>query len=106
MHEMAICERIISQIEDEQHHRGFSSVKRLRLEVGMLSCLDPDALRYALEISHARPSWTGWCWRSIDLPARPDVSNAAEKRPYPIGLIFARLAEATGSTPMAASRCA
>lgn len=51
MHEMAICERIISQIEDEQRHRGFSSVKRLRLEVGMLSCLDPDALRYALEIS-------------------------------------------------------
>lgn len=51
MHEMTICEEIISQLEDERHRRGFAMVKRLRLEIGMLSCLDPDALRYAFEIS-------------------------------------------------------
>ncbi len=51
VHEMTICERIISQLEDEQFRLGFTAVKRLRLEIGMLSCLEPDALRYALEIS-------------------------------------------------------
>jgi len=51
MHEMTICEQIIGQLEDERHRRGFAMVKRLRLEIGMLSCLDPDALRYAFEIS-------------------------------------------------------
>jgi len=51
MHEMTICEQIIGQLEDERHRRGFAMVKRLRLELGQLSCLDPDALRYAFEIS-------------------------------------------------------
>jgi hydrogenase nickel incorporation protein HypA/HybF len=51
MHEMTICEQIIGQLEDERHRRGFAVVKRLRLEIGVLSCLDPDALRYAFEIS-------------------------------------------------------
>jgi hydrogenase nickel incorporation protein HypA/HybF len=51
MHEMTLCEQIIGQLEDERHRRGFATVKRLRLEIGMLSCLDPDALRYAFEIS-------------------------------------------------------
>ncbi|KIZ43178.1 MULTISPECIES: hydrogenase maturation nickel metallochaperone HypA [Rhodopseudomonas] len=51
MHEMTICEQIIGQLEDERLRRGFAMVKRLRLEIGLLSCLDPDALRYAFEIS-------------------------------------------------------
>lgn len=51
MHEMTICEQIIDQIEDERRRRGFAIVKRLRLEIGPLSCLDPDSLRYAFEIS-------------------------------------------------------
>jgi hydrogenase nickel incorporation protein HypA/HybF len=51
MHEMTICEQIIGQLEDERLRRGFGMVKRLRLEIGLLSCLDPDALRYAFEIS-------------------------------------------------------
>jgi hydrogenase nickel incorporation protein HypA/HybF len=51
MHEMTICEQIIGQLEDERQRRGFAVVKRLRLEIGLLSCLDPEALRYAFEIS-------------------------------------------------------
>ncbi|ABD90101.1 hydrogenase nickel insertion protein HypA [Rhodopseudomonas palustris BisB18] len=51
MHEMTICEAIVSQLEDERRRRGFDMVKRLRLEIGLLSCLDPDALRYAFEIT-------------------------------------------------------
>jgi hydrogenase nickel incorporation protein HypA/HybF len=67
MHEMTICEQIISQLEDERHRRGFAIVKRLRLEIGMLSCLDPDALRYAFEIS-TRETFMDGMLLEIDRP--------------------------------------
>lgn len=50
MHELSICEYLIDMLEDERRRRGFHEVTRLRLEVGMLSCLDPEALRFAFEI--------------------------------------------------------
>ena len=67
MHEMTICESIIGQLEDERLRRGFGSVKRLRLEIGMLSCLDPDALRYAFEIS-TRETFLDGMTLEIDRP--------------------------------------
>ena len=67
MHEMTICESIIGQLEDERIRRGFGIVKRLRLEIGMLSCLDPDALRYAFEIS-TRETFLDGMTLEIDRP--------------------------------------
>jgi len=67
MHEMTICESIIGQLEDERLRRGFGTVKRLRLEIGMLSCLDPEALRYAFEIS-TRETFLDGMTLEIDRP--------------------------------------
>ncbi len=90
MHEMTICESIIGQLEDERILRGFDTVKRVRLEIGMLSCLDPDALRYAFEISTRdtflegavleidRPPGQAKC---LDCGAETQVSNRLDTCP-------------------------
>ncbi|HEY0328459.1 MAG TPA: hydrogenase maturation nickel metallochaperone HypA [Rhodopseudomonas sp.] len=67
MHEMTICEEIVCQLEDERRRRGFDMVKRLRLEIGLLSCLDPDALRYAFEIT-TRDTFLDGMLLEIDRP--------------------------------------
>lgn len=51
MHELTICENLIAMLAAERRKRGFHAVTRLRLEIGRLSCLDPEALRYAFDIS-------------------------------------------------------
>ncbi|EJW09924.1 [NiFe] hydrogenase nickel incorporation protein HypA [Rhodovulum sp. PH10] len=51
MHELTICANLIELLDGERRRRGFRTVKRLRLEIGRFSCLDPEALRFAFEIS-------------------------------------------------------
>ncbi len=46
MHEMALSESIVSIIEDEARNRGFGRVLGVRLELGVLSCVEPEALRF------------------------------------------------------------
>ncbi len=50
MHELTICESLLEQIDRERETRHFSHVKRVRLEIGRFSCLDPEALEYAFEL--------------------------------------------------------
>ena len=50
MHELTICEALLESIDAERETRGFSRVKRVRVEVGRFSCLDPEALAYAFDI--------------------------------------------------------
>jgi hydrogenase nickel incorporation protein HypA/HybF len=50
MHELTICEALLERIEQERATRRFSHVRRVRVEIGHFSCVDPDALRYAFEI--------------------------------------------------------
>lgn len=50
MHELTVCESLLDIIDREHKTRGFSQVRRIRLEIGCFSCLEPDALRYAFEI--------------------------------------------------------
>jgi len=50
MHELTICENLFKLVEQEQQNSHFHRVRRVRLEIGRFSCLDPEALRYAFEI--------------------------------------------------------
>jgi hydrogenase nickel incorporation protein HypA/HybF len=50
MHELTICESLFKLIDQEHKTRHFTRVRRVRLEIGHFSCLDPEALRYAFEI--------------------------------------------------------
>ncbi len=49
MHEMSICEGILLVLETESSKQGFSKVKTVWLEIGDLSCIDPDALLFGFD---------------------------------------------------------
>jgi hydrogenase nickel incorporation protein HypA/HybF len=48
MHEMAIAEGILGIVEDAARDQGFSRVKEIRLEIGALSGVEVEALRFCL----------------------------------------------------------
>lgn len=47
MHEVSICEHLLSLVAEEARRHGVGRIVRLRLQIGRLSCLDPGALRFA-----------------------------------------------------------
>ncbi|MBG0809143.1 hydrogenase maturation nickel metallochaperone HypA [Methylosinus sp. H3A] len=49
MHEMALTESIVELIEEESHKQGFSRVRVVRLEIGALSHVEPEAIRFCFE---------------------------------------------------------
>lgn len=49
MHEMAITQSLVDLIADEQRARGFSTVRRVVVEIGKLGHVDPHALRFAFD---------------------------------------------------------
>lgn len=49
MHEMALTEGVISIVEEEARRRAFSRVTRVRLEIGVLSHVDPHAMAFCFE---------------------------------------------------------
>jgi hydrogenase nickel incorporation protein HypA/HybF len=49
MHEMSLTEGIIQILEDQAASQGFAKVKTVWLEIGELSTVDPDALRFCFE---------------------------------------------------------
>lgn len=51
MHEMAICESIRTTIEDQAGISGFSAVRRVTLEIGPLSGVELEALRFGFDVA-------------------------------------------------------
>jgi len=49
MHEMSLCEGIIEIAEEQASIQNYSSVKSIRLEIGGLSCAEPEAMRFAFD---------------------------------------------------------
>jgi len=50
MHEMSLCENIREIIQEQAEKDGFTRVNRVWLEVGPLSCVEPDALRFGFDV--------------------------------------------------------
>ena len=85
MHEMSICLSMIDLIRDQQPKERFTRVKRIVVEIGALSHIDPEALRFcfdaaargtlaedgALEIREvAAVAWCHDCLQSVEIPER------------------------------------
>jgi hydrogenase nickel incorporation protein HypA/HybF len=49
MHEMALIESVVEIIGEESRRHGFSRVKLVRLEVGVLGHAEPSALEFCFE---------------------------------------------------------
>lgn len=73
MHEMSLVENIRQIIEEAAAEQNFSRVKTVWLELGELSCAEPEAMRFCFDVvmqdsiaQHAqleivRTPGSGWC---------------------------------------------
>ncbi len=50
MHEMSLAEGVLQIVENTARAQGLQRVTELRLEIGKLSSVEPDALRFCLEV--------------------------------------------------------
>ena len=54
MHEMALCGGVIDIIEAEARRQSFAKVTTVWLEIGALSQVEPDAMRFCFDVVAAR----------------------------------------------------
>jgi hydrogenase nickel incorporation protein HypA/HybF len=88
MHEMSLCESVVRIVEEQAKAQSFSKVLVLRLEVGELAHVDPEALAFCfpacakggaaegarLEISRAPGlAWCMDCAAEIALKAKGEA---------------------------------
>ncbi|TAN50081.1 MAG: hydrogenase maturation nickel metallochaperone HypA [Methylococcaceae bacterium] len=68
MHELSLCQSIIDTIEAEARKQHFSRVRSVRLEIGALAGVDPEALRFGWEVVNAGTPAEGAALDIIGLP--------------------------------------
>lgn len=88
MHELSLAGGVLRVVEDAARRERFERVSRLTLEVGALSGVEPQALRFALQATAAgtcldgaefvfiEPPGQAWCLRcacTVALAARGDA---------------------------------
>ncbi len=50
MHEMSLCEGVLQVLQTEAKRQGFNKVKTVWLEIGDLSSVEPDAMRFSFDV--------------------------------------------------------
>lgn len=88
MHEMSLCEGILKILEDNAKSQGFERVKTVWLEIGTLSCVEPEAMRFSFDAvtkgtlaDHARleiikvqgEAWCMQCSKTVSVNQRFDA---------------------------------
>jgi hydrogenase nickel incorporation protein HypA/HybF len=73
MHEMALTESIVEIVAEEARRQGANRVRVVRLQVGVMAHVEPEALRFCFdavsrgtvaegaELDIRRPPGEGWC---------------------------------------------
>ncbi len=51
MHELSLCRDLLAILERSAAEEGFSRIRRVRLQVGVLAAVDVAALRFAFEVA-------------------------------------------------------
>ena len=68
MHEMALCEGIIEIIQEESRKRAFGRVNVVCLEIGALSHVAPEAMKFCFEAVAARTIAQGARLEIVETP--------------------------------------
>lgn len=50
MHEISLLENVREILQEHANSQDFKQVKKITLEIGQLSCVEPDALRFGFDI--------------------------------------------------------
>lgn len=73
MHELALTESIVEIVTEEAHKQGFGKIRVVRLQLGALAHVEPEALRFCFgavtrgtvaegaELDIVRSQGEGWC---------------------------------------------
>ena len=51
MHELSLCQNMLEIVENQCRQHNINQVTDLWLEIGALSCVEPEALSFCFEIS-------------------------------------------------------
>jgi len=70
MHELSLTVSLLDIVEDYASKHGFQRVKALKLSFGRLSCLDPQALKFAFDVQSAGTRAEGAVLNFDVLPVR------------------------------------
>ena len=70
MHEMSICESIVSVIERQAVEQSFARVNMVRLEIGALAGVEIEALRFSFDVVTRGGIAQGARLEVIELPVR------------------------------------
>ncbi|MFP4161240.1 MAG: hydrogenase maturation nickel metallochaperone HypA [Ectothiorhodospira sp.] len=70
MHELSLAREVLRIIEAQARLSGFDRVHGVHLEIGALSCVDPDALAFAFEAVTAGTLAQGARLSLLQSPAR------------------------------------
>lgn len=68
MHEMSLAEGVLQLVEDTARREGAARVKTVVLEIGRLSSVEPEALRFCFEAVIRGSLAQGAALEIIDLP--------------------------------------
>jgi len=79
MHEMSICESIISVIEQQADAQSFHKVNRVRLEIGPLAGVELEALKFSFDVVCKGGLADGAKLEVIELPIDAWCMQCAEK---------------------------
>ena len=50
MHEMSLCESILDILKAQAAKDSFTRVKRVAVDIGPLSCVEPEALKFGFDV--------------------------------------------------------
>jgi hydrogenase nickel incorporation protein HypA/HybF len=86
MHEMSLCESLLQIIERQAASHAFTRVRAVRVEIGALACVEPEALRFCFDAAArgtlaegavleivTRPG-EAWCWDCQAVVPLPDLT--------------------------------
>lgn len=91
MHEMSLMESVLEIVEEEARKAGATSVKMVKLAIGQLSHVEPDAMRFCFEavtggtiaagavLEIEMVSGQGWCLECAETVALSERFGACPK---------------------------
>ncbi len=50
MHEMSLCESILGILKEQAEKENFTRVTRVAVDIGSLSCVEPEALQFGFDV--------------------------------------------------------
>lgn len=68
MHEMSLSRNMVGIIESQAARHGFARVSRVRLEIGALSCVEPEALGFCFDAITRGTRAEGATLEILDIP--------------------------------------